>query len=168
MEQSCQFQVFGQKIPDSGFRTFLVVAVHFVRPDSGVFRFASGVDAFLLVDLHPLVALELERLVVATTFSAIQFQHSRRSVAGDAHRVPLAVVDGDGRQPQVPLIRPQAVQIEAEAQPAVFDLQNLNKICIKVFGRKIFFEKLPRGFRTRARADPRRGLRLPGARRTRV
>ena len=65
--------------------TFLVIAVDFVGSDAGVLGLASGVDTFLLVDLHPLVAFEDERFVVATALASVQFQHSRGSVTIHLH-----------------------------------------------------------------------------------
>jgi hypothetical protein len=73
--------------------------------------------------LHVLVALEDEGFVVTAAFSTVQFQHGGRSETTHFDRVPLAVVDGDGRQPQIFLFRSQAVQIEAESQSAVLDLR---------------------------------------------
>ena len=77
-------------------RTFLVVAVDFVGADARIFRFSSGVDTLLLVDLHVLMALEDEGFIVTSAFSTVQLQHGGRSETTHFDRVPLAVVDGDG------------------------------------------------------------------------
>ena len=37
--------------------------------------------------------------------------------------VPVSIVDGDSSEPQVSFFRAQAVEIEAESQPAVFNLR---------------------------------------------
>lgn len=81
--------------------TFLVVTVDFVRTDARILGLAAGVDTLLLVDLHVLVTLENERLIVATALASVQLQHSSRSVTTDFDSVPLSVVNGNGRQPQV-------------------------------------------------------------------
>lgn len=103
-------------------QTFLIVAVDFVRADARVFCLATSVDTLLLIDLHVLVTLEDERFIVTTAFTTVQFQHGGRTVTTNFNRVPLAIVDGDGRQPQILFFRSQAVQIETESQPAVLDL----------------------------------------------
>ena len=104
-------------------RTFLVVAVDFVRTDARVLGLATGVDSFLLIDLHVLMALKDEGFIVATALATVQLQHSGRPVATDFDSVPLAVVDGDGSQPQILLFRSEAVQIEAESKSSVLDLK---------------------------------------------
>jgi hypothetical protein len=145
-------------------RTFLVVTIDFVGADASVFGFSSSVDTLLFIDLHVLVALEDERFIVTTAFSSIQLQHGGRSETTYFNRVPLAVIDGDGRQPQIFFFRSQAVQIEAESQSAVFDLNDNGKINeYQATGEKFTPNDILPEFRIRGRVDQKLGtiLRVP-------
>ena len=113
-------------------KTFLVVAVNFVGTNTRVFCFPSSIDTLLLVHLHVLVAFEDERLVVAPTFTTVQLEHSGRTVTVHAHRMPLTIVDCDGRQPKVLLFRTQAVEVKAEAQTSIFDLEDAIFACVLI------------------------------------
>jgi len=55
------------------------------------------------------MALEGEGLVESSSFAAIQFQGRRGSVSRHSDRVPLSVVDGYCRQPDIALLCPKAV-----------------------------------------------------------
>lgn len=104
--------------------TFLIIGVNLERANASVLGLATRVDTFLLVHQEPLMTLEGEGLVESSSFAAIQFQRRRGSVSRHSDRVPLPVIDGYCRQPDIALLRPKAIQIVPEVQPAVFDLES--------------------------------------------
>lgn len=57
------------------------------------------------------------------SFSTVKFQNGRWTVSRYFGRVPFAVVDGHGAEPNVPFFGPQAIQVVPEMQFAVFNLQ---------------------------------------------
>ena len=57
---------------------------------------------------------ECERVVVPPSLAAVNGQDGGRAVALNLRRVPLAVVDVNGRQPDLFLLRSQGVQVIPE------------------------------------------------------
>ena len=104
------------------------VRVDFEGSDAGVLGLAAGVDSLLLVDRHHLVAGEDEGVVVPPAFAAVQGEDGDGAVALHLDGVPLAVVDEDGRQPDLLLLRSERVQVVAEAQFAVLNLKSTNSL----------------------------------------
>lgn len=76
--------------------------------------------------------LEGEGLVEPSSFPSIQLQRGGRSVSRHSNRVPLSIVHSYRRQPYIPLLGSQTVQIVAEVQSAVLDLEKI------VFSTKFF------------------------------
>jgi len=112
--------------PDVVHAALREVRVDLERPHAGVLGLAAGVDALLLVDGHHLVAGEDERVVVAPALAAVEGEDGDGAVPLHLDGVPLAVVDEDGRQPYLFLLRPQRVQVVPEAELAVLDLEWTN------------------------------------------
>ena len=69
---------------------------------------------------------EDERVIVTSAFSAVQGEDGDGSVSLDLDRVPLAVVDEDGRQPDLFLLGAKRVQVVTEPEFAILNL-NQNK-----------------------------------------
>ena len=67
---------------------------------------------------------EDECVIVAPALAAVECEDGGGPVARDLGRVPLPVVDVDGRQPDLLLLGAQRVEVVAEAQPRVLDLQD--------------------------------------------
>lgn len=103
--------------------TFLIVCVNLKCADASIFRLATGVDTFLLVYQEPLMPFEGEGLVESSSFAAVQFQGRCRSVSRYSDRMPLPIIDGYRREPDISLLCSKTVQIISEVQSTVFDLE---------------------------------------------
>ena len=99
------------------------VRVHFKSPDSCIFSFATSIHSLLLVDGHHLVPGEDERVVVTSSLASIECEDGDWAVPLDLDRVPLAVVDKNGRQPDLFLLGAKGVQVVPETEFAVLNLE---------------------------------------------
>ena len=106
--------------------TFLVIGVHLERPYPRILSLATGENPFLFVHQQPLMPLEGEGLVEPSPLPPVQLQRGGRSVPRHSNGVPLPVVHSYRRQPYIPFLGSQTVQIVAEVQSAVLDLGKTN------------------------------------------
>ena len=99
------------------------IRVHFKSPDSGILRFATSIHSLLLVHCHHLVPGEDEGVVVTPSLTSVEGQDGDGAVALDLDRVPLSIVDKDGRQPDLFLLGAKGVQVVTETEFAVLNLK---------------------------------------------
>lgn len=69
------------------------------------------------------MTLEREGLIESSSFSTVQLQSCGGSVSRHSDRVPLSIIDGYCREPDISLFCPKTVQIIPEVQSAIFDLK---------------------------------------------
>jgi len=104
--------------------TFLIICVNFKGAMTRVFCFSAGIDAFLLIHLHPLVTIEPKCFIVLFSFSSAQLQEGRGTTSRYFGCVPLSIIHRYETQPKRLLLGLQTVQIKSEPETTIL---NLNK-----------------------------------------